>query len=103
MTLIKNNVTTTNPTEDLLKAPYGTQGADIITDANDHQGDWYCMISIADNTTLDNSSCVINWTLNGTSAGFTGGTDLDLITGLPYYGDFTQMSLTDGSVIMYRK
>tara|TARA_R100000501_G_C2518380_1_gene46728 strand:+ start:205 stop:516 length:312 start_codon:yes stop_codon:yes gene_type:complete len=103
MTLIKNNVKTTNPTEDLLKAPYGTQGADIIANDADHLGDWYCMISIEDNTTLDNSSCVVNWTLNGTNALFLSGTNLELITGLPYYGDFTQMSLTDGKVIMYRK
>ena len=101
MTLIKNNVTTTNPTEDLLKAPYGTQGADIITDTNDHQGDWYCIISIEDNTTLDNSSCVINWKYNG--GAFTAATDLDLITSLPYYGDFTQLSLVDGKIIAYRK
>ena len=99
MTLIKNNVKTTNPTEDLLKAPYGLQGADVITDDSDYQGGWYCIMSLEDNTTLDASSCVVNWTTN--NATFT--TDLDLITGVPYYGDWTQISLTDGKVIAYRK
>ena len=103
MTLIKNNVKTVNPTEDLLKAPYGLQGADIITNDSDHIGDWYCIMSIEDNTTLDNGSCVVNWNLNGTSAGFTGGTDIELITGVPMYGDWTTISLTDGKVIAYRK
>ena len=99
MALIKNNVKTTNPTEDLLKAPYGQQGMDFITDANDHQGDWYCMVSIEDNTTIDASSMLVNWKENGGALS----TDFDLITGLPYYGDFTQISLTDGKVIAYRK
>ena len=99
MTLIKNNVKTVNPTEDLLKAPYGLQGADVITNDSDHIGDWYCVMSIEDNTTLDASSCAVNWTTNGA----TFSTDLDLITGVPYYGNWTTVSLTDGKVIAYRK
>ena len=92
-------ITTVSPTEDLLKAPYGLQGAELITDTNDHSGDWYCIVSVEDDTTLDASSCVVNWTTNG--AAFS--TDLDLITGVPMYGDWTTISLTDGKVLAYRK
>ena len=101
MTLIKNNVKTVNPTEDLLKAPYGLQVADIITNDSDHIGDWYCIMSLKDSTQLDNSSCVVNWALNG--ADFTVGADVDLITGVPMYGDWTTISLVAGIVIAYRK
>ena len=101
MTLIKNNVTTTNPTEDLLKAPYGMQGANIITNNSAHYGDWYCIMAIEDDTTLDFSSSAtsVNWLVNGA----TPSVDLDLITGVPYYGDFTGVQLVDGSVIAYNK
>ena len=99
MTLIKNNVKTVNATEDLLKAPYGLQGADIINNANAQSGDWYCIMSIEDNTTLDVSGCTVNWNENGDPLS----TDIDLTTGVPYYGDFTVVELVDGKIIAYRK
>jgi len=99
MTLIKNNVTTVNTTEDLLKAPYGIQGADIINNTSAQSGDWYCIVSIEDNATLDVSGCTVNWRENGAALS----TDIDLITGVPFYGDFTVVKLVDGKVIAYRK
>ena len=99
MTLIKNNVKTVNSTEDLLKAPYGLQGADIINNANSQVGDWYCIMSIEDNTTLDVSGCTVNWNENGAALS----SDIDLITGVPFYGNFTAVELIDGKVIAYRK
>ena len=101
MTLIKNNVKTVNPTEDLLKAPYGLQGANIISNTAAHYGDWYCIVSIADGTTVDfsTSATAVNWQENGAVPS----SDLDLITGVPYYGDFSAIQLVDGSVIAYNK
>ena len=98
MSLIKNTATT-NTTEDLLKAPYGQQGANIINNTEPHHGSWYCIIAIKDDTTLDVSLSTVNWLENSTTIS----TDLDLVTGLPYYGDFTKLTLIDGSVIAYYK
>ena len=92
-----NEVRTT--VEQLLNAPYGMQGANIISNAAVHPGSWYCIIAIADNTTLDVSGCTVNWEENSTAIS----TDLDLITGLPYYGDFSAVKLIDGSIICYNK
>jgi hypothetical protein len=85
--------------EQLLNAPYGMQGANIINNTAAQSGAWYCIIAIADNTTLDVSGCTINWEENGGALS----TDLDLITGLPYYGDFSAVQLVDGAVICYSK
>jgi len=99
MGIIGNNQIVKSDNEQLLNAPYGMQGADVITDTADHVGNWYCIMSLEDNTTLDASSCAVNWTLNG--AAFT--LDMDLITGVPYYGDWRTISLEDGKVIAYKK
>ena len=94
-----NEVRTT--VEQLLNAPYGMQGANIISNVSTQLGSWYCIIAIADNTTLDLSSSGtdVNWTVNGVAPSV----DLDLVTGLPYYGDFKGVQLVDGSVIAYSK
>ena len=103
MSLIVNE--TRNPTEDLLKAPYGMQGADIIasTVRAVADGPWYCIMAIEDNTTLDwtamGTTTDVNWAHPGVVSDF----DLDLITGVPYYGDFKAVQLVDGSVIAYRQ
>ena len=87
-------------TERLMNAPYGMQGADVITNTATHQnGEWYCIMSIEDNTTLDMSDTVVNWQQNRTAFSV----DLDLITGVPYYGNFTTLKLVDGKVIAYKK
>ena len=101
MSIIGNNNKVNSSNEELLNAPYGMQGADIITNAEPHlhEPGWYCIMSIEDDTTLDASGCAINWNENG--GNFT--TDLDLITGVPYYGDFRGLELVDGKIIAYRK
>ena len=93
-----HNVRTT--TDELLNAPYGMQGASIINNTASQFGEWYCIIAIADNTTLDAGGTTVNW-IENTTNDFT--TNLDLITGLPYYGDFTGITLVDGAVICYNK
>ena len=75
------------------------QGANVINNTAVHDGSWYCIISVTDNTTLDISGCTVNWQENSTTAT----TDFALITGLPYYGDFRALQLTRGSVIAYNK
>tara|TARA_R110000787_G_scaffold50721_7_gene120626 strand:+ start:6617 stop:6916 length:300 start_codon:yes stop_codon:yes gene_type:complete len=99
MALIKDR-DTTNMVEDLLKAPYGQQGANVINNTAKHYGHFYCIIAIADNTTLDVSASIVNWEENGAN---TVTTDIDLITGLPYYGDFKAVALVDGSIMAYYK
>tara|TARA_R110000824_G_scaffold154479_6_gene326632 strand:+ start:1164 stop:1475 length:312 start_codon:yes stop_codon:yes gene_type:complete len=103
MTLIKDNVKTVNVTEDLLKAPYGMQGADIIASSIRAQGAWYCIMAIEDNTTLDwtamGTTTDVNWEHPNVVSDF----DLDLITGVPYYGDFKAIKLVDGKLIAYKK
>ena len=99
MGIIGNNQIVKSDNEQLLNAPYGMQGANIINNTAAQSGSWYCIIAIADNTTLDVSGCTINWEENGGALS----TDLDLITGLPYYGDFSAVQLVDGAVICYSK
>lgn len=96
-----NDVST--KTEQLLNAPYGMQGADIITTAARIEGSYYCIIAIEDNTTLDwtamGTTTDVNWEHPGVVSDF----DLDLITGVPYYGDFKAVQLVDGKVIAYKQ
>ena len=94
-----NKVTATNDAEALLKAPYGLQGMDFITNDSDHIGHWYCIMAIEDNTTIDSSSMGVNWNENGGTLT----TDFDLITGVHYYGDFRTISLVDGKIVAYRQ
>jgi len=102
MTLIKNNVKTVNPTEDLLKAPYGQQGATIITDQTVYNGDWYCVVALTDNTELDAGGTIVNWTQNATS---TLTNDVPMIAGVPMYGDLKAIQLVAANctVIAYYK
>tara|TARA_R110002051_G_scaffold221715_1_gene285291 strand:- start:394 stop:687 length:294 start_codon:yes stop_codon:yes gene_type:complete len=86
-------------TEQLMNAPYGMQGADVITNTTTYQGEWYCIMSIEDNTTLNMSDTKVNWQQNRTAFS----SNLDLITGVPYYGNFTTLKLVDGKIIAYNK
>ena len=99
MANVKRSTDVSSTVEQLLNAPYGIQGADIISSTDPQKGSWYCIIAIADNSQLDVSGVTVNWTENGLALS----TDLDLITGLPYYGDFTQLELTGGKIIAYKK
>ena len=79
------------------------EGADIITTAARIEGSYYCIIAIEDNTTLDwtamGTTTDVNWEHPGVVSDF----DLDLITGVPYYGDFKAVQLVDGKVIAYKQ
>ena len=94
--------------DQLLAAPYGQQGASIITDTVAHFGDWYCIVSIEDGTTTGASSTMnCNWDLNGAGGGnentaFTHA-NLALPTGVPLYGHFTKITLSVGKVIAYKR
>jgi len=88
--------------DQLLNAPYGQQGATIITDQTIYTGDWYCVIALTDSTELDVSGTIVNWTQNATS---TLTDDVPLITGIPMYGNFTAIQLVSSgtSVIAYNR
>ena len=100
---VKSSTEVQNSTEQLLNAPYGMQGAQIISETTAQYGNWYCIIAIADDTTLKLDETDVNWIEQGTWANNSGIPNLDLITGLPYYGDFKKIKLVDGKVIAYNK
>jgi|TARA_Y100000310_G_scaffold121917_1_gene120616 hypothetical protein len=99
MGIIGNNNIVKSDNEQLLNAPYGMQGAMVITDVAMHSGEWYCIMAIEDGTQLTTSDCLVNWAENGT----TFSTNLMLITGVPYYGNFTQVRIQSGKIIAYNK
>jgi len=96
---VKSVTDVTTKVEQLLNAPYGMQGADLISNTAAHLGSWYCIMAYEDDTTLDVSGCTINWTENAGALS----TDIDLVTGVPYYGNFTKLTLVDGKIIAYKK
>ena len=108
--LVKNGQDLGQTIEQLLNAPYGMQGASVITDTNQHTGDWYCIISIEDGTILGNIGDVkCNWDTNGvlttpfTSAAPFGVNQLPIPTGVPLYGHFTQLALNTGKIVAYKR
>jgi hypothetical protein len=99
MGIIGNNQIVKSDNEQLLNASYGMQGAMVITDTAEHSGDWYCIVAIEDGTELIATDCRVNWNENGSA--FT--TNLELITGVPYYGDFKVVRIQSGKIIAYNK
>lgn len=99
MGIIGNNQIVNSDNEQLLNAPYGQQGAMLITNTNQHTGDWYCIVSVEDGTQLSMSDCNVNWSENGAVPT----TDLFLLTGVVYYGDWTSVTLLGGKVLAYNK
>ena len=100
MAQVKKTRDTRTNEEQLLNAPYGMQGAMIINNTGQHYGNWYCIMAIADDTTISASDTTCNW-MENTTSDFT--TNLDLITGVPYYGDFSIIQLVDGAIIAYNQ
>lgn len=102
MGIIGNNQIVRSDNEQLLNAPFGQQGATIITDQTVYTGDWYCVVALTDNTELDASGAIVNWTQNATQ---TLTNDVPLIAGVPMYGDFKAIQLVAASctVIAYCK
>jgi|TARA_Y100000310_G_C20442368_1_gene696719 hypothetical protein len=99
MGIIGNNQIVKSDNEQLLNAPYGMQGATLITDTNQQFGDWYCIVSVEDSTQLTMADCLVNWSENGG----TPTTDLFLLTGVVYYGDWKSVTLAAGKVLAYTK
>ena len=103
--LVKEPLDLVNAIEQLLAAPYGMQGATIITTTGaEHAVTGYCMVAIEDGTQLDMSSCDTNWRedINASATGEPV-TDLVLPVGVPFYGDFSRIFLLSGKVIVYNK
>jgi len=102
MGIIGNNQIVKSDNEQLLNAPFGQQGATIITDTTVYTGDWYCVVALTDNTELDVSGTIVNWTQNATS---TLTNDVPMIAGVPMYGDLKAIQLAGASctVIAYHK
>jgi hypothetical protein len=106
--LVKKPGETRNTTEQLLAAPYGMQGATIITTLGaEHAVQGYCIVAILDDTVLDVSNCDTNWRedINAGGGNPSGElvTDITLPVGIPFYGDFTRIFLISGRVIVYSK
>jgi len=102
--LVKEPLDLVNAIEQLLAAPYGMQGATIITATGAaHSVTGYCMVAIQDGTQLDMSNCDTNWREISAGAAGTPVTDLLLPVGVPFYGDFTKIFLLAGKVIVYNK
>jgi len=104
MGIIGNNQIVRSDNEQLLNAPFGQQGATIITDTTVYTGDWYCVVALTDNTELDATGTIVNWGLNGV-LGMPLANDIPLIAGVPMYGDFTRIQLVavECTVIAYNK
>lgn len=99
--LVKTPNDTRTNEEQLLNAPYGQQGAVIISDENVMvNGDFYCIMALRDDVILDGDMTLVNWdeATGGANPG-TGPavwvTHIPLPVGLPLYGDFKRVGLFD--------
>ena len=103
--LVKDPLEAINVTEQLLAAPYGQQGATVIvTTGAEHWVNGYCMVAIEDGTQIDASNCDTNWQEDKNSSVTQDlETDLNLPTGVPFYGDFRRIFLLSGKVIIYHR
>tara|TARA_R110001606_G_scaffold213976_1_gene361819 strand:- start:87 stop:476 length:390 start_codon:yes stop_codon:yes gene_type:complete len=107
--LVKSAHETTTKEEQLLNAPYGQQGAVVITMENTAWavGDFYCIMALRDDVVLQADLTEVNWELLSGSAavstspypGGSPGGDIPLPVGLPLYGDFKVIQLKDQSAI----
>ena len=110
--LVKSAHETTTKEEQLLNAPYGQQGAVIISQENQGdgmavRGDFYCIMAVRDDVVLQAALTGVNWQIaahgnNGTTTTWTGGAatyDIPLPVGMPFYGTFKSISLKDQSAI----
>ena len=111
--LVKSAHETTTKEEQLLNAPYGQQGAVIISQENQSEegmavrGDFYCIMAVRDDVVLQAALTDVNWQIaahgnNGTTTTWTGGAatyDIPLPVGMPFYGTFKSISLKDQSAI----
>ena len=113
--LVKNENEITTKEEQLLNAPYGQQGAVIITkesmdgtEGSIVYGDFYCIMALRDDVVLDTTRTNVNWQVDdvaGNPAELKTWTqsspnyDIPLPVGMPFYGTFKSISLKDQSSI----
>tara|TARA_R110000744_G_scaffold68481_1_gene139257 strand:- start:1056 stop:1451 length:396 start_codon:yes stop_codon:yes gene_type:complete len=110
--LVKSAHETTTKEEQLLNAPYGQQGAVIISQENQGdgmvvRGDFYCIMAVRDDVVLKAALTDVNWQIaahgnNGTITPWVGGSatyDIPLPVGMPFYGTFKSIELKDQSAI----
>ena len=110
--LVKSAHETTTKEEQLLNAPYGQQGAVIISQENQGdgmavRGDFYCIMAVRDDVVLQAALTDVNWQIaahgnNGTTTTWTGGAttyNIPLPVGMPFYGNFKSIELKDQSGI----
>ena len=105
--LVKELDQTRTQEEQLLNAPYGQQGAVVIS-AEDKPvvGEFYCIIALRDDVVLQTTGSDVNWgVLDGLlqqatpwqSAGSL--QNIPLPVGLPFYGKFSSIILADMSAV----
>ena len=99
--LVKTPNDTRTNEEQLLNAPYGQQGAVIVSDENVMvNGDFYCIMALRDDVILDGDMTLVNW--DEATGGVNPGTQpafwvthIPLPVGLPLYGDFKRVGLVN--------
>lgn len=106
--LVKDKEQTRTQEEQLLNAPYGQQGAVVISVENRFVvGDFYCIIALRDDVVLQTDGTDVNWgILDGylqqanpwQSAGSQ--QNIPLPVGLPFYGKFSSIMLADMSAVV---
>ena len=108
--LVKHENEISTKEEQLLNAPYGQQGAVIITkELAKVEGDFYCIMSLRDDVVLQADQTNVNWKAVNTNT--TPPTyidwpqsqvtnDIPLPVGMPFYGNFKSVELKDMSGIV---
>lgn len=79
---------------ELMKFGYGQYDHDVITDTAEHTGLWYKILVVA-NAGL---TALVDNKANSTTAYDT----LTLPAGAEFYGEFTTIQLSSGSVVAYK-
>jgi len=99
--LVKTPNDTRTNEEQLLNAPYGQQGAVIVSEeAMMINGDFYCIMALRDDVILDGDMTLVNW--DEATGGQNPGdgpsfwaTHIPLPVGMPFYGDFKRIGLVN--------
>jgi len=108
--LVKQETEINTKEEQLLNAPYGQQGAVIISEEDVMiEGNFYCIMALRDDVVLQNADTSVNWNVKYPSGTATmmepwpqsaATQDLPMPVGMPFYGNFTAIVLKDMSGIL---
>jgi len=107
--LVKHEHEINTKEEQLLNAPYGQQGAVIITkELAKVEGDFYCIMAVRDDVVLQNDQTNVNWKVCNSATPVTtidwpqslATNDIPLPVGMPFYGNFKSVELKDMSGIV---